>query len=327
MSRNEPRAGPRHKEPARHDQHPAGDTDPHLHATVAHDVSAIRAAAVRAAERGWRVFPTRPGGKEPREGLKWPQAATGDPVMVARCSWQPGENYGVAAKRSGLVIIDLDCPKPGYELPPEWRGVPGVVDGADVLVTLADRAGVTNWPHTFTVATPSGGRHLYFTAPPGRPIGNKPLGPLIDVRGGGDGNGGYVLGPGSVLVGRMYEVIDDLDPAPLPGWIADLLDPPHAKAHIGAQSGTVVPVPGRGDRVASRLVGLVAAVLGAKEGERNNTLHWAACRAAEMVAAGQLTEDQVHDSLGQAAARAGLDHGEAWRTIASALRQPFRRTA
>jgi hypothetical protein len=45
-----------------------------------------------------------------------------------------------------------------------------------------------------------------------------------------------------------------------------------------------------------------------------------------MVAAGQLTNDQVHDSLGQAAACVELDQGEAWRTIASALRQPSGRT-
>jgi len=76
--------------------------------------------------------------------------------------------------------------------------------------------------------------------------------------------------------------------------------------------------------VAARLDGLIAAVLGAVQGERNNVLHWAACRAAELVAAGQLTTDQVHDSLGRAAACAGLDEGEAARTIASALRHALR---
>src|SRR5215469_18214181 len=44
--RNESRAGPSGtREPARHDQRPAKSTDPHSHVTVAHDVSAIRAAA------------------------------------------------------------------------------------------------------------------------------------------------------------------------------------------------------------------------------------------------------------------------------------------
>jgi len=323
--RNEPRAGPRHEEPARHVQPDANPTEPRSASTLTHDVSVIRAAAMRAAGRGWSVFPTRPGGKEPRPGLSWPQAATGDPARLARATWRPGENYGIAAKPSGLVIIDLDQPKPGYELPPQWRSVPGVVDGADVFVTLVERAGVTSWPHTFTVATPSGGRHLYYVAPSGRPIGNKPLGPLIDVRGGGNSDGGYVLGPGSILNERRYEVIDDQDPAPLPAWIADLLDPPRQENHQ-VRHGEYHQVR-HDDQVAARLDGLITTVLDSRPGGRNNALHWAACRAAEMVAAGQLAEDQVHDSLGQAAACVGLDHGEASRTIASALRQPFRRSA
>lgn len=293
------------------------------HSRDAETGASVRAAAMRAAARGWHVFPTRPGGKEPREGLSWPQVATADLARLARATWRPGENYGIAAKPSGLVVVDLDRPKPGYELPAAWRDEPGIVDGSDVFAALAERAGCTGWPSTYTVATPSGGRHLYYLAPEGRPIGNKPLGPLIDVRGGGDSNGGYVVGPGSVLNGRAYEVIDDEGPEPLPEWIADLLDPP-------TTVGRPIPHPGtgtaRGRQVTARLDGLIATVLEARPGQRNNTLHWAACRAADMIADGQLTEDQAHDCLGRAAACTGLDAGEAWRTIASAMRQPLRRT-
>jgi len=282
--------------------------------------AAVRRAAM-AAGRGWFVFPTRPGGKEPRGGLSWPRVATADRARLAVAAWRPGENYGVAAKPSGLVIIDLDRPKPGHEFPPSWRDEPGVNDGADVLAVLAERAGVAQWPLTFTVATPSGGRHLYYLAPGGRPIGNKPLGPLIDVRGGGTGDGGYVLGPGSVLNGRAYEVIDGQDPAPLPGWIADLLDPPRP------DPGAARPAARPGDRVAARLDGLIETVLTAQPGERNNVLHWAACRGAEMTAAGQVTADDVHACLGEAAARIGLDDGEARRTIESAFRHGIGRGA
>lgn len=283
----------------------------------------IRSAAIKAAERGFAVFPTEPNGKRPRFGLKWSEVATNDPAIIARCAWRDGEGYGVAAKRSGLVIIDLDQPKPGYVLPPEWRSEYGIRDGVDVYAVLAERAGRSSWSEmfgTFTVTTPSGGQHLYFTAPSGRPIGNKPLGWLIDVRGGGDGNGGYVLGPGSILGGRTYEIFNDTDPQPLPGWVADLLDPPRREPGMSAR-------PDDRSHVAPRLDGLIVAVLEAKPGKRNNTLHWAACRAAEMVTAGQLAEDQVHDSLGQAAACIGLDHDEAHRTIASALRKSLRRSA
>jgi hypothetical protein len=283
----------------------------------------IRSAAIEAAQRGFYVFPTAPSSKVPRAGLKWPKVATNDPRLVARCAWRPGEGYGIAAKPSGLVIIDLDQPKPGHEFPAAWRDVPGINDGADVLAELADRAGVAEWPHTFTVDTPSGGRHLYYVAPAGRTIGNRPLGPLVDVRGGGDGDGGYVIGPGSVRDGRPYRLVDDSDPAPLPEWIAELLDPPQRTA----EARTAPVVSGRGDRVAARLDGLIAAVLNSKTGGRNNALHWATCRAAEMIALGQLTEDQIFDSLGKAAAYVGLDDGEARRTISSALRSSGRRSA
>jgi hypothetical protein len=324
--------------PPRHDQHPAKDTDPRSLAMVPeapatrpgsrdpHVDARVRAAAIKSGERGWYVFPTRPDGKEPRPGTSWPKVATNDPGLIARCRWRPGENYGIAAKPSRLVIIDLDVPKSGYEFPPGWRDVPGINDGADVLAELAIRAGVAEWPHTFTVDTPSGGRHLYYLAPDDRVIGNQSPGPKVDVRG-IKGDGGYVLGPGSVLGGRAYEVADDREPEPLPGWIADLLDPPQGDAPRPGPRPWPGDAASPGVRVAGRLEGLMATVANAQPGERNNVLHWAACRAAEMIAAGQLGEDQVSDSLGWAAARAGLDDGEARRTIMSALRQPFGRTA
>src|ERR1039458_3552312 len=89
-------------------------------------------------------------------------AASGihSPEAVRRAHWRPREGYGVAAKPSGLVILDVDIWKPDYELPPEWRSETGISDGADVLAVLAERAG-QDWPTTFTVRTPSGGQHLY----------------------------------------------------------------------------------------------------------------------------------------------------------------------
>jgi hypothetical protein len=321
MSPDTPRAGPRHEEPARHVQLPAKATESHPALTVADapDDTVIHRAAVQAVERGWFVFPTRPGGKEPRRGLSWPEAAVGELAQLSRARWRPGENYGIAAKRSGLVIIDLDQPKPDYELPPAWRDEPGVVDGRDVFVTLMLRAGVPSWPHTFTVTTPSGGRHLYYTAPPGRPIGNKPLGPLIDVRGGGDGNGGYVLGPGSILNGRKYEIADDMDPRLLPDWIADLLDPPQEGA---GSAKTVSPNPAGGD-IYWRLRGLVQYVIDRTPGDRNGPLYWAACRAAEMVRAGEIDTTTAERVLTEAALASGLRGGEAEarRTIASGLKR------
>jgi hypothetical protein len=280
------------------------------------DDAAVHGWAYRCAERGWHVFPTRPDGKEPRRGLLWAAVATADLSRLARATWRPGENYGIAAKPSGLVVVDLDKPKPGYVLPARWRewaDEPGIVDGRDVLAVLAERA-VQQWPHTFTVTTPSGGAHLYYTAPAGRSIGNKQLGPLIDIRG-GKGDGGYVLGPGSILGGRRYEVTDDQDPQLLPGWIADLLDPPPGVKQTAGR-------PIAGTRY-GRLRGLVQTVLDSAPGNRNGPLYWAACRAGEMVRTGEVDQATAERVLVEAALEAGLRGGEpeARRTIASGFRQ------
>ena len=267
------------------------------------------------AARGWRVFPVESGGKRPCID-RWEDRATADPERAAaawRESWA-GYNVGIACGPSGLVVIDLDTRKPSTGLAPGWQAEPGIVDGADVFATLAERAGQP-WPSTYWVHTPSGGHHLYFTALPGRAVRNTAgrLGPMIDTR----AHGGYVVAAGSVIGGRAYDLIDGSSPVPLSDWLADLLDPPRS-AELGS-----LRVVSRGltEWTAARLDALIASVLDARRGERNSLLHWAACRAAEMVAMGQLDRYQVHASLGEAAQRAGLPADEAERTIASALRR------
>jgi hypothetical protein len=96
-----------------------------------------------------------------------------------------------------------------------------------VLADLAARLGEP-WPETLTVATPSGGRHLYFAAPDGCTTGSvsggrTALGFGIDVRGPGLRSGGYLVGPGSVVGGVQYVVERDAPVAALPGWIGQRL--------------------------------------------------------------------------------------------------------
>jgi hypothetical protein len=103
-------------------------------------------------------------------------------------------------------VIDCDTPKTE---PGNGR------DGWAVLCELA--AGRGGLPDTWTVTTPSGGRHLYFRAPAER-LGNtaRTLGPMLDSR----GHGGQVLAPGSRLPNGAYELTDDTAPAQLPGWLS-----------------------------------------------------------------------------------------------------------
>lgn len=169
------------------------------------------------AARGWALFPVRPGGKAPAI-RGWQDRATTDPDRIARF-WRehPDHNAGIACGPSGLLVIDCDMPKPGHpdDPPPE----PGGRNGAEVLAALA--AGRGGLPDTWTVSTPSGGRHLYFRTPTPRDggvvLGNtgRLLGSMLDTR----GHGGQVLAPGSRLPNGGYELLDDTDPAALPGWL------------------------------------------------------------------------------------------------------------
>jgi hypothetical protein len=144
-------------------------------------VSRLLAAALAAAERGWAVFPCRPGDKRPalhsesacpRTGpcaerhAKPEDRATTDPQRIQRC-WAAGEfNVGLATGPSGLVVVDCDIPKPGTRPPREWD-LPGVRDGQDVFAVLAERAGadLTEALTTYTVRTRHGGWHLYYRHP------------------------------------------------------------------------------------------------------------------------------------------------------------------
>lgn len=270
-----------------------------------------REAAVAAALKGWAVFPCRPDNKRPTVD-RWEQRACSDPERVRKHWPGPQHNIGIACGPSELVVVDLDTIEHGGQLPQEWWSVPGIRDGADVLAELAIRAG-HSWPATWTVRTPSGGLHLYFQALAGRQIRNSAgkVGPMVDIR----AAGGYVVGAGSSVHGKPYEVIDQSELIAFPSWLADLAAPPREPRPPAGAS-----VPGQ---LYGRLRALVETVLSSEPGTRNGRLYWAACRAAEMIAGGQLERETAERVLIEAALEAGLRGGEteARRTVASGLRR------
>jgi hypothetical protein len=253
------------------------------------------AAPIEAARRGWAIFPAHPGGKRPAI-CRWEQRASADPDHVA-AAWRgqfSGFNYGIACGPSGLVVLDLDV-------------AVGKPDGRVVFLRLCRREGVDQPPQTFMVSTPRGGVHLYFSAPELSEIRNSAgrVGVCIDVR----GRGGYVIGPGSVVGERVYEVATNMAVAPLPGWLAGLAEPsvmpPTPALHAPPPPSTLSRHGGG--------VGLVLFVANLAVGERNNGLFWAASRAAEIGRADVLA------ALVFAATATGLPEDEAWRTVRSAL--------
>jgi hypothetical protein len=141
------------------------------------------------ARAGFPVFPCGPD-KKPLtpHGFK---DATADLDAVA-AYWQayPRALVGLpTGDTSGLFVVDLDTD----------RGT-GEAIGEASLAALGLSHLIGTVP---TVATPSGGRHLYFRACGLGSTTNK-LGPKIDTR----GNGGYIIAPGSVTPAGAYVLLN-----------------------------------------------------------------------------------------------------------------------
>ncbi len=238
-------------------------------------------------------------GKHPRG--RWPRVATLDPrhirAMLADGPW----NLGIACKPSQLLVVDEDQPGAFAEFAESVGHVPGA---------------------TFTVGTAKG-RHYYYRQDEGAPLGNGRgalAGHCIDIRGGGAGNGGYVVAPGSVhQTGVYYTPVDPTAPIlPVPEWLARA-----CSAVPQIQPPTSCHPPRHPASTFTALHGLVRFILGGIPGrDRNNRLYWAACRAAEMVAADLVDQASAEAVLVDAALKAGLHGGEpeARRTVASGMR-------
>ncbi|MER5615912.1 bifunctional DNA primase/polymerase [Streptomyces sp. NPDC002215] len=220
------------------------------------------------ARRGWPVFPLRPGHKTPRPGCsrcrrasdqyvphapagclciaqgRWCHgfyAATLDAGRIARWwSERPVPGVGVATGEAGLVVVDVDCHAdgpveasrvlPGFEVTDQdARAVRTGLDTWNLLVRLAGGPDAADAVQTLTVATPSGGRHLWFTAPRGTRWASsaggdhdgRSLGWQLDIR----AEGGYIVAPGTCSQAGEYRALGDVRlPARLPDWLAGALE-------------------------------------------------------------------------------------------------------
>jgi DNA polymerase-1 len=294
--------------------------------------------ALWCAARGWHVVPLRSGGKQPAwhradrcpgtgdcagGHVTWEARATADP---ARVPWVFGHstrdaplNVGIAAGPSGLIVLDLDVPKPGQGPPPRWARA-GITDGADVLADLCDQHGEPLPFETFMTRTRRGGMHLYFTPPPGMRPGctsgdNGGLGWLIDTR----GHGGYVVAPGCYVAdddgAGWYEAIYQRPPAKLPGWLASLLTAPAPASPLGCPPAAPAAVRDLDGYAARALKGELHRVTAAAEGGRNAALNKAAYYLGQLVGAGILPEDVAVTEL---TAAANIHYGPSFTADAAA---------
>ena len=252
--------------------------------------SGLTAAALTLAANGWRVFPCWPAGDRGKSPIAAAvphghRDATADPATIARwwARW-PDALIG-APVPDPWIVLDID---------PRHGGSRGALETA---------AG-QRIPETLTVwsGRGDGGAHLYFRRPQLRGFTARNLPAGVDLK-----INGYCIMPPSEhpATGEPY-TWEVREPVSLPSGFRRLLVPPlpaPIRPHIGSG----------GD---DALVGFVA---GQQDGNRNDALFWAACRAAaggtltdaagELLAAGLATGQRfpaVRATINSAATRHGL---------------------
>jgi hypothetical protein len=240
---------------------------------------------------GWPVFPCGWNSKTPTrpksEGGNGFKDATVNPDEI-KWLWRrwPGGLIGIATgEASGIDVLDVDVK---HEMAVKWW-------------TVASK----HVPPTRTYRTRGGGCHIYFQHAAGISNTQSKLAHGVDSR----GDGGYAI----AWFAAGFECLDHTAPALWPDWLRDCLlwQPPKVEPR------PYVISPDHADKAISGIIRYVAA---AREGERNRSLFWAACRLAERVRAGQISQHEATALLAAAAKDAGLTDIEARRTIASAAR-------
>lgn len=308
-------------------------------------------AALEYARRGWPVFPCRERdgetyvdrktGEEKRAKAKAPYLPKGlkeavtDEELVARW-WRrhPDAMIGLPQGANGCFVLDFD-PRTEEEIDPATGEVLRDTDGAVVTrswtlerlkADLEAQMGVP-LPRSVTSMTPSGGVHVYFRQPEGKPIRNRGNLPLhVDVR----GDGGYVIGAPS----RCIEATDsatgsyrwlrdrgdwreDDAIADAPPELIEILRAPKARAAKNAAgvkpASTSLPPRPRaiGDDpvdtavrkyALSALDGEAATLASAPSGTRNNQTNASAFAVGQLVGAGALAESVARSVLQDAVA-------------------------
>ncbi|WP_217207711.1 bifunctional DNA primase/polymerase [Streptomyces sp. AC550_RSS872] len=289
---------------------------------------ALMRAALEAAERGWYVFPLRPGDKRPAlhgeasctytgdcasGHLKWEQRATRDPERIRTTWWHTPYNIGIATGPSNLLVVDLDMPKRKSS-----KGSSDAPSGAATFRALCERAGHPV-PDTYRVRTASGGEHLYFKAPDGLRLNNTAgtIGELVDTR----AWGGYVVAAGSITDTGTYEAVSGSVAAPLPEWLQTILKP----APVRSTGPLRLPAVD-GSRVAlSALEAECAVVSAAPDKQRNTTLNRCAFKVGRFVAWGDIPRHVVEEAFQGAGEERGLTAAECRATIRSALDSSIRK--
>ncbi len=233
-----------------------------------------------------------------------------------------------------------------FQIKTWWARWPNAVVGLpcelnDLIVLDADRHGGDDGVHNLSlmlqkfecdtstipcVETPRQGLHLLFQRPSAMGATRGRLASAVDIR-----DKAYIIAAGSNLkASGCYRLtngsIDELASAigrrqlPMPpGWLQSLLvkDEVRRGRPYGLDTRFAADVQ-YGD-VRRRIAGLARSVAEARTGERNATLFWAVCRAAELINAGLISSDAALAALAASGSVCGLRDSEVRATIKSGL--------
>ena len=269
-------------------------------------------------DRGFYIFPLGYFSKQPLKDFHWKEEASNNPDKVSVWStlYKWG-NVAVACEPSNLVVIDLDKFK-GQEIPEKYR-LAGVTDACDLLCVELEKIGRSFPIDTYSVHTPSGGRHLYYRNE-GAPIENATsvngmTG--IDIR----GVGGYVVAEGSRSEKGRYLGVEPKEIKPLPDYLREIIT--KKKYHPTFQSSNFVS-PNSPNSDPYRLAGIrneVEKVRKTHEGTRNSTLFSSSCAVGELVADDFSLLEEAVRGLVQAGVSAGLTQYESENTTERGIRE------
>lgn len=273
------------------------------------------AVALIYVRRGVSILPCREadgrGGtaKAPYIEGGWHSASASEAQVRSWWTTWPNAAIGLPCRANEVIALDADRHGQG--------------DGVAALFALFAQHGFA--PNAVPcVVTPRDGRHCVFRRPIELSDTKARIAPAIDVR-----DRAYVVAAGSVMAnGGRYTVqngsLEQLAAAigsaslpELPQWLVATIEKPPLLPPASIERARSEAM--AGCDVERRLTALVRKVVLATKGERNAVLHWAACRAGELVSAGAIHGETAVALFTEAGRHAGLPIHEARATARSGV--------
>jgi hypothetical protein len=308
-------------------EHPVKDSQSPVRSIKPIDQNSLKAAALAHAKNGFYVIPLVENSKRPLIS-DWQNRATTNPLQID--SWwseHPNANIGIACEVSNLIVIDLDTSKGAVPSNP-WNEL-GVKNGEDVFREICRKSGDSQLFETYSVKTPSGGKHLYFfdqniAIKQGTEVNGWWR---VDTR----SKGGYIVAEGSRLINSsngvtdQYQSIGNSVVLNFPTWLREELSPRANKENFVASS-SISTSSVASNQIFSRefakqvLSERCTLVRNTPEGRRNQSLIKHATYIGKIISMGSLDEKFASDSLLEAAISSGLTHFESVNAIKAGIR-------